>query len=72
VNDQKTEVADEINCLGVTFESSACWKKQKLNTTAKRKQTLVPIDKCLARASDIQVKNLENVYEIISKSRTMA
>jgi hypothetical protein len=30
-NDQKVEVADEINYLGVTFESSGGWNRQKLN-----------------------------------------
>jgi hypothetical protein len=31
----KTEVADEINCLRVTFESNAGWKKQKLKAISK-------------------------------------
>jgi hypothetical protein len=66
VNDQKTEVADEINCLGVTFESIAGWKKQQLKKIAKGNQILVTIDKCLARTPDIRMKILENVYELLS------
>jgi hypothetical protein len=64
-------VADKINCLGVTFESSAGWKKQKLKTTAKGDQTLVAIEKCLARTPDISLNNLEKLYELLSESRTM-
>jgi hypothetical protein len=37
----------------------------------KGNQTLVAIDKCLARTPDIRVKILENVYEMLSESRTM-
>jgi hypothetical protein len=29
------------------------------------------MDKCLARTSDIRMKILENVYEMLSESRTM-
>lgn len=68
MNDQKTEVADKINCLGVTFESSAGWKKQKLERTANGNQTLVATDTCLARTTDIRIKILENVYEMLSES----
>jgi hypothetical protein len=64
-------VVDEINYLGVTFESSGGWNKQKLKVRAKGNQTLVAIDKCLARAPDMSVKTLENVYEMLSESRTM-
>jgi hypothetical protein len=71
VNDHRTEVVDEINYLGVTFESSGGWNKQKLKARAKGNQTLVAIDKCLARAPDISVKTLENAYEMVRKSRTM-
>jgi hypothetical protein len=60
VNDTKIEVAGEINCLGVTFESSVGWKRQKLRTIAKGSQTLVAIDKCLAGILDISVKILED------------
>jgi hypothetical protein len=71
VNDRKIEMADEINYLGVTFESSGGWNKQKPKIMAKGNQTLVATDKCLARTLDIRVKILENVYEMLSESRTM-
>jgi hypothetical protein len=61
VNDHEIEVADEINYLGVTFESSGGWNRQKLKVMAKGNQTLVAIDNCLARTPDISVKILENV-----------
>jgi hypothetical protein len=59
---------DEINYLGETFESSSAWNRRKLNKTAKGNQTLVAIDKCLARTPDIRAKILENVCEILSES----
>jgi hypothetical protein len=59
VNYQKIEVADEINYLAVTFESNGGWKRQKL----KAKQTLVAIDKCLARTPDTRVRILEIVHD---------
>jgi hypothetical protein len=71
VNDHKIEAADEINYLGVTFESSGAWNRQKLQVMAKGNQTLVAIDNCLARTPDISVRILENVYEVLSESRTM-
>jgi hypothetical protein len=45
VNDHNIEVADEINYLGLTFESSGGWNRQKLKVTAKGNQTLVAINK---------------------------
>jgi hypothetical protein len=71
VNDKKTEVGDEINYLGVIFESSGGSERQKLNPTAKGNQTSVAIGKCLARTCDIRVKISENVYETRSEFRTM-
>jgi hypothetical protein len=64
-------VADEINYLGVTFESSGGWNRQNLKVIAKGNHTLVAIDKCLAKTPDITVKMLANVYKILSESRTM-
>jgi hypothetical protein len=55
VKDQKTEMADVINCLGITFKSDGGWKRQKLKTIAKGNQTLVATDKSLARTHDIRV-----------------
>jgi hypothetical protein len=72
VNDHRMEVVDELNYLGVTFESSGEWNKQKFKLRAKGNQTPVAIDKCLARAPDISVKTLlENVYEMLSESRNV-
>jgi hypothetical protein len=70
VKDQKIEVVDEINYLEVTFESGG-WNRQKLMVIAKGNHTLVAIYNCLARTLDIRVKFLENVYEMLSESRTM-
>jgi hypothetical protein len=63
-------VADEINCLGVKFESSS-WNRQKLKEIRKGNQTSVAIHKCLASTPDIRVKILENVCEMINKRRIM-
>jgi hypothetical protein len=38
---------------------------------AKGNQTLVAIDKCLARTPDIRVATLENIYEMLCESRMM-
>jgi hypothetical protein len=64
VNDHKIEVADKINYL----RSSGSWNRQKLKVMAKGNQTVIAIDKCLARTPDIRVKILENVYGILSES----
>jgi hypothetical protein len=53
-------VVDEINYLGVTFECSGGWNRQTIKAIAKGNQTLVAIDKCLARTPDIRVKIQEN------------
>jgi hypothetical protein len=47
------------------------WNRQQLKVIAKGNLTLVAIDKCLARTSDIRVKIVENVYDMLSESRTM-
>jgi hypothetical protein len=46
-------------------------KKTKLKTIAKGNQTLVAIDKCLARTPDIREKISENVYGMLSECRTV-
>jgi hypothetical protein len=48
MNDQMTEVADEINCLGLTFERCG-WNRQNPKPVAKGNQTLVTIHKCSAK-----------------------
>jgi hypothetical protein len=45
MNDKEIEVADEINYLGATFESSGGWKRQKIKITTKESQTLVAMGK---------------------------
>jgi hypothetical protein len=67
VNHHKVKVADEINYLVVTFESCGGWNRQKLKVIANENQTLVAIDKWLARTPDIRVKVLENVHEMLSE-----
>jgi hypothetical protein len=39
VNNQKIEVADEINYLGAKFQSSGGWERHKLETVAKGNRT---------------------------------
>jgi hypothetical protein len=70
-NEQKTEVADEINYLGITFECSGGWNRQKHRTVSKGNQISVATDKCVARTLGVRVKISENVYEILSESRTI-
>jgi hypothetical protein len=61
VNDQKIELAVEVNYLGVSFVSNGGWKRQNLKTVAKGNQTLIAVDTCLARTPVMKVKILENV-----------
>jgi hypothetical protein len=60
------EVVDEITYLGITLENTGCWEKHKKKITARSNQTLIAIDRCLARIPDMNVKLLENIYEMIS------
>jgi hypothetical protein len=71
VNDYEIEVVNEINYLGVFLESNGGWNRQRRNVGAKGNQTLLAIDKCLARTPDIRVKVLENIYEMLCESRMM-
>jgi hypothetical protein len=71
VNDYQIEVANEINYLRISLESTVCWNRQRRNMIAKGNQTLVDIDKCLARTPDIRVTTLENIYEMSCESRMM-
>jgi hypothetical protein len=59
---QKTEVIDEIiSCLGVTIKSTGRRNKHNTKEIIKGNQTSVAIDK----SSDMEVKILENVYEMV-------
>jgi hypothetical protein len=71
VNDYQIEVVKEVNYLGVLLESTGGWNRQRCSVTAKGNQTLVAIDKCLARTPEMKVVTLENVYEIVCESRML-
>jgi hypothetical protein len=60
MNNQKIEAPDEIDYLGVTFESNGAWKRQKLKITGNGNQILVATHKCLARTPDIRMKIFGN------------
>jgi hypothetical protein len=70
VNDYQIEVVNEVNYLGVLLESTGGWNRQRCSVIAKGTQTLVAIDKCLARTPDMRVATLENIYEMC-ESRMM-
>jgi hypothetical protein len=71
MENQQIEVVKEIDCLGVTLESSGGWGKQKVKQKVRGIQSLVAIDKCLTRTPDMRVKLLESVYEMACESRMM-
>jgi hypothetical protein len=71
VNDYQIEVVNEVNYLGAVLESTAGWNRQRRSVIAKGNQTLVAIDKCLARTPDMRVATLENIYEMLCESRMM-
>jgi hypothetical protein len=53
------------------LESNGDWNRQRRNVITKGNQTLLAIDKCLARTPDIRVRILENIYEMLCDSRMM-
>jgi hypothetical protein len=71
VNNRQIEVEDEVNSLGVTFQSSGGWNRQKLKKVAGGNQTLVAMHKCLVRILDTRVKTIRNVCGMSSESRTV-
>jgi hypothetical protein len=54
--------------LGITLENMGNWEKHKKKITARGNQTLMAIDRCLPRIPDMNIKMLENIYEMISES----
>jgi hypothetical protein len=65
------EVVGEITYLGITLENTGSWEKHKKKIKARGNHTLIAIDRCLARIPDMNVKMLENIYEMISESSMM-
>jgi hypothetical protein len=58
-------VVDEITYLGITLENTGNWEKHKKKITTRGNQTLIAIDRYLARIPDMNFKILENIYEMI-------
>jgi hypothetical protein len=71
MHSNNNEVVDEITYLGITLENTDSWEKLKKKITARGNQTLIAIDRCLARIPDMNVKMLENIYEMKSESSMM-
>jgi hypothetical protein len=65
------EVVGEITYLGITLENTGSWEKHKKKITGRGNKTLIAIDRSLARIPDMNVKILENIYEMISESSMM-
>jgi hypothetical protein len=67
MQNQQIELVKEVNYSGVTLDSSGGCSKQKAKQKIEGIQSLVANDKCLTRTSDMGVKPLGNVYEIVSQ-----
>jgi hypothetical protein len=65
------KVVDEITYLGITLENTGSREKHKKKITVRGDQTLIAINRCLARIPDMNIKMLENIYEMISESSMM-
>jgi hypothetical protein len=69
--DQLIEVVNELNCLGITLESTGGWNRHRKKQIVKGDQSLLAIDKCLSRSPDMRIQLVENVYEAVCESRMM-
>jgi hypothetical protein len=55
----------------VTLDSTGSWNKQKTLAKMKGYQVLRATDKCIVLAPNIKVQMLENIYEMVCKSKIM-
>lgn len=65
---KEVEIVDDISYIGVTLACSGVRNKRKSRLMAEGNETVVVVDKGLAR-QDMKLKMLENVYEVRQHSQ---
>jgi hypothetical protein len=65
------EVVKEIKFLGVVLDSGGAWDKERKQVAIRGKLALNSISTCAARAPNIEVKVLEQVYNALVESCMM-
>jgi hypothetical protein len=68
---EEIEVVKEIKYLGVVLDSRGTWDEERKQVAIRGKSALYCINICVARASNIEVKVLEQVYNALVESRMM-
>jgi hypothetical protein len=68
---EEIEVVKEIKYLGVVLDSRDKWEKERGQVIIRGKLTLNSIHICVARAPNIEVKILEQLYNSLIESCMM-
>jgi hypothetical protein len=68
---EEIEVANEIKYLGIILDDRGKWEKEKRQIRIRGKTTLNSINVCLARASNMGINILEQLYVSLIESRMM-
>jgi hypothetical protein len=68
---EEIEVVKEIKYLGMVLDSRGTWDKERKQVAIRGKSALKSINMCVARALNIEVKVLEQVYNALVESRMM-
>jgi hypothetical protein len=68
---EEIKVVKEIKYLGVVLDNRGKWEKERKQVAVRGKSALNSINICVARAPNIQVKVLEQVYNALVESRMM-
>jgi hypothetical protein len=68
---EEIEVVKEIKYLCVVMDSRGTWDKERKQVAIRGKSALYCINICIARAPNIEVKVLEQVYNALVESRMM-
>jgi hypothetical protein len=68
---EEIEVVKEIKYVGVVLDSRGKWEKERKQVAIRGKSALNSISICVTRASNIEVKVLEQLYNALVESRMM-
>jgi hypothetical protein len=68
---EEIEVVKEIKYLGVVLDSRGKWEKERKQVAIRVKSALNSINICVARAPNIEVKVLVQIYNALVASRMM-
>jgi hypothetical protein len=68
---EEIEVVTEIKYLGIVLDSRGKWEKERKQVAIRGKSVLNSINICVARAPNIEVKVLEQLYNTLVESHMM-